>query len=119
MFDSGIFRSNKCGNIWILDLRNKTWHKSKYQIPYTVESNVIDGKDNFIYFIYHGTNPAAFNFKVSLFDIIPSEIYENDTKQNCILIHGFIKDVVRRSEMICPDSLINMIVMYYSKLMYV
>ena len=113
------FRSNKCGDIWVLDLRNKEWFKSKYQIPFTCQSNVIDGKDNFIYFVCHGTNPASFNFKVSLFDIIPSEVYETDTEENCVLIHGFMKDISRNSDMIYPDSLINVIAVYYSRLLYV
>ena len=113
------FRSKQCGDIWVLDLRNETWYKSKYQIPYTQWLKVIDGRDNFVYFIYHGQDPAAFNYKVSLFDIIPSEVYDNDKGENYILVHGFMHGIAKGSELVCPDSLISMIAMYYSKLLYV
>ena len=35
-------------------------------------------RDNYVYFIFYGDDPAGFNFKVSLFDIIPWELYDDD-----------------------------------------
>ena len=114
-----MFRHCKSTDIWILDLRNKTWYKSESKMPYTFDSNVIDGMDNFIYFIFHGKNDEGYNFKISLFDIIPSEVYENGEEENYILVQGFMNGIGSKSELICPDSLLNVIAMYYPKLLYV
>ena len=43
-------------------------------MPFMPRCNIVNGEDNFIYFIVYGS--IAVNFKISLFDIIPSEIYE-------------------------------------------
>ena len=68
--------------------RNKTWFKSKYEMRFTEPCIVVDGEDDYRYFIYYRKSPPGFNFKICLFDIIPLEIYEINTDENMSLIHG-------------------------------
>ena len=118
-----IFNDLSNSDIWCLDLRNKKWFKSEYLMPFTVRWNVVNGEDNYLYFICYKDSRRQIgyrcNFKISLFDIIPWEIYQINKDQNMILIHGFINDIAKQIDLICPDSLINVILLYYPPFLYV
>ena len=105
-------------NVWCLDLRNREWYKSKYQMPFTNPYVVVNGMDNFVYFIHYGDEPRGFNFKINLLDIIPSEIYGLQTQENKSLIHGYMVDIATCCDRIFPDTLIDLIVMFYPQLLY-
>ena len=48
---------------------------------------------------------VTLNFKISLFDIIPLEMYENNKENNriYILINGYINHNAKDTDRICPD----------------
>ena len=121
-FDSVVIifhQSITSSDIWCCDLRNKKWFKSKYKMPCMEEYNVVNGEDNFVYFILYGSDTVAFNFKISLFDIIPSEMYEINKEKNRMLINGFMNNITKDTDHICPDCLINVVSLYYPQFLYV
>ena len=111
--------SSYWSDIWCLDLKNKRWFKSKYKIPYMHQCTLVNGMDNFVYFLDYKKSEVAVNFKISLSDIIPSEMYEINKENNTILINGYMNDIAKDTDYICPDSLMNLVLLYYPSLWYV
>ena len=58
------------------------------------------------------------NFKINLIDIIPKEIYGDYDQENRCLVNGFINEIANSLNLICHDSVIDVILMYYPQFLY-
>ena len=111
------FIARDCTDIWCLDLKDDKWYKSKSKSLHVDRNScfIINGEDNFAYFIgYCEPNGPRWNLKLSLIDIIPEELQNKYKNESKILVHGFMNIVSKKSRKLCPMSLIQIISLYYS-----
>ena len=113
------FHEDAKRDIWCLDARHDEWYKSELKAPYINGESccVIDGGDNYVYFVGYG-NDMTYNFKMNLFYIIPPELHTFQDKMNGLMIHGFINEIANDIDKICPTSLIDLVFMYYPQFLY-
>ena len=106
------------GYFWCLDLRNRKWYKSKLRSPYLNAPHIFNGMDNYLYIMQLYQENGHYNIKYNLLDIIPQELHGNNMQENMMLIHGFMNEIGKKNDLLCPNSLINIVCMYYPQFLY-
>ena len=113
------FKDNKDWKIWCLDLsHNNKWHQVHRKLPYKEFGDaipfVIHDSDDSIHFISFLKDNHNHHFRACLFDLIPMDIIQLNSKSFDPLIIGFIKQFERRNQMIfIPMYLKKLIVQFY------
>eukprot|EP01084_Bolivina_argentea_P269988 458980_1 len=101
IFDTLLVVIEKGGNrnIWFLDLFSTKWFQSQRKTPWVREADIIDERDNYLYFMNHKI-VNKYLFKVNLLDIIPNELcMEYRINRYKYLIHGFIRKMEQNNQL--------------------